>query len=229
MMVEMPVIVISSPQFKTGKTTVVLNLASALWNDGYEVKIFSHNDKLIEQFIEKRKILNEKGHDLYIPEIIDENTLLNASYIDKGVIIADIPSLESEQYKQIFYKAHTLITLIKSVDDLIGTENIKYLELIWEVKKVIAQKGIKNLNWITVENMMEKIPETEIQNTLHQHAKRYGYRIFSGLKKREAFKCINEGLCLADMATIEKKSMTMHDLYAYREILRLTDFLWNYK
>jgi hypothetical protein len=229
MMVEMPVIVISSPQFKTGKTTVVLNLASALWNDGYEVKIFSHNDKLIEQFIEKRKILNEKGHDLYIPEIIDENTLLNASYIDKGVIIADIPSLESEQYKQIFYKAHTLITVIKSVDDLIGTENIKYLELIWEVKKVIAQKGIKNLNWITVENMMEKIPETEIQNTLHQHAKRYGYRIFSGLKKREAFKCINEGLCLADKVKTEKKSMTMHDLYACREILRLTDFLWNYK
>ena len=130
---------------------------------------------------------------------------------------------------EIFEKAHTLITVINDINDLVNGKNNEYLELIWEAKKVIAQKGIKNLNWIVVLNNLMHYSETDVQKMLYQHSKRYGYRMFLSLKNREAFKHIYEGLCIGDMIKTEKKSMTMNDLYAHREILKLTDFLWNYK
>lgn len=228
-MVETPVIVISSPQVNTGKTTLALNLSSALWNENYEVKIFSHNDELCEQFIEKRKLLKQNEHHLYMPKFVSVDDMFNDTDRQNEVIVADVPSVMNEKYREIFEKAHTLITVINDINDLVNGKNNEYLELVWEAKKVIAQKGIKNLNWIVVLNNLMHYSETDVQKMLYQHSKRYGYRMFLGLKNREAFKHIYEGLCIGDMIKTEKKSMTMNDLYAHREILKLTDFLWNYK
>ncbi|MBR3502563.1 MAG: hypothetical protein IKO06_06620, partial [Alphaproteobacteria bacterium] len=53
-MTETPVIVISSAKAKSGKTTLTLNLAAALWADGYKVQLFAPESDDIRRFLQQR-------------------------------------------------------------------------------------------------------------------------------------------------------------------------------
>lgn len=227
-MQETPVIVISSDIEDVGKTTLALNLSAALWSDSYKVKLFAPHNERVQQFLEQRRNLcAQAGVELPMPELIEE--VKSEMSADKTVIIAVIPTAENEKYAEVFAKAHTLITVAADVRDLQWPLTHPYVSLIWETKKNIAARGIKYLNWIVVLNQVAD--ESEADKALLQSAvKRFGFRVAEPLHYRPSFRYIDNGYCAADMAQFRKLfKMSMADVYARREILTLTDFLWQNK
>lgn len=228
-MSEVPVIVISSSVAKVGKTTLALNLAAALWSDGYQVKLFAPHNETICNFIERRQALcAQSGVNLPLPTLL-ENMETAGNDSDRTVIIADIPTSENQQYRDVFAKAHTLISVANKPADLQWEMTHPYMNLVWETKKSVAARGIKYLNWIAVLNEVEATPE-EVRAELKSAAKRYGFRVAEPVHTRDAFRYIENGYCAADMAKFRQLfKMSMADVYARREILTLTDFLWQDK
>ena len=232
-MANVPVIVISSSTPNVGKTLLAINLSAALWTDNYKVKLYAPQNKEIYEFLEKRKKLcSEKHIKMPMPEIIERIT---DNYIagdnddnrEKTVIIADIPTAENEKNAEVFSLAHTLISAGKKVEDLQWNFSDSYMELIWKTKKNIAAGGRKYLNWIAVLNSDVKLTDNYEQK-LQNNARRYGYRVAEPLHYRRAFCSLDRGYCAADAAQFHKiLPMSMEDVYARRDILKLTEFLWN--
>ncbi|MBR1825058.1 MAG: hypothetical protein IJ770_00525 [Alphaproteobacteria bacterium] len=228
-MVDVPVIVISSSVAGVGKTTLALNLAAALWSDGYTVHLFApHNETICNFLVQREKICVQSGGVLPMPAITDDISSVLADS-DKTVIIADIPTAENEQYAEVFAAAHTLITVARSPKDLQWELTHPYMNLVWETKKNVAARGIKYLNWIAVLNETDT-PSQDTLGALKDAAKKYGFRIAEPVHTRDAFRYIENGYCAADMAKFRQLfKMSMTDVYARREILTLTDFLWQGK
>ncbi len=228
-MADTPIIIISSSVAGVGKTTLALNLAAALWSDDYNVSLFApHNQTVADFMVQRQKICEQNAIALPMPKIIDN---INAAGNDsnKEVIIADIPTAENQQYADVFAAAHTLISLGRTPADLQWELTHPYMNLIWEAKKNVASRGIKYLNWIVVLNETD-IPTQDTQDALKNAAKRYGFRVAEPLHTRAAFRYIENGYCAADMAKFRQLfKMSMSDVYARREILTLTDFLWQGK
>lgn len=226
-MAETPIIVISSCRGGTGKTTVALNLAAALWSDGYNVKLFAPNNEKISDFIEKRKQMNRQCNiDMPLPEIIDSIEITNE---EKTVLIAVIPSNDNEKFADVFYKAHTLISLGYEKEDFNWSFAHPYINLIWQAKKNTAARGIKYLNWIVVQNKMQN-DNDDLSCVLQPLAKQFGFRVAEPLRQRNAYRYVENGYCAADMAKYRQIfKMSMDDVYTRREILNLTDDLWKHK
>lgn len=226
-MAETPIIVISSCRGGTGKTTVALNLAAALWSDGYKIKLFAPNNEKISDFIEKRKQMNRQCNiDMPLPEIIDSIEITNE---EKTVLIAVIPSNDNEKFADVFYKAHTLISLGYEKEDFNWSFAHPYINLIWQAKKNTAARGIKYLNWIVVQNKLQNDSD-DLSFVLQPLAKQFGFRVAEPLRQRNAYRYIENGYCAADMAKYRQIfKMSMDDVYARREILNLTDDLWKHK
>lgn len=223
-----PLIVISSNHSDTGKTTLALNLAAALWSDGYHVMLYAPHNSMVDKFMQKRIALTaEKNIELPMPKRID--AIMQDELAGKNVIIADIPSAENSKYADIFAQAHTLITIEKNVADFQWEYRDMYMNLIWNAKKEIAARGIKYLNWIALLNYSENLSPTKLK-LLETASKKFGFRIAEPLHRREAFEHIKDGFCAADMILdADAFKMTLADVYARREILTLTDFLWQEK
>jgi len=223
---NVPIIVISSSAKETGKTTLALNLAAALWSDGYRVQLFAPDNYKVAEFIEQRKNLcKQSGVRLPLPQ-----SLINLDEVAendaKTVIIADIPTVDNKKYADVFAKAHTLISVGTKMRDFQWQMTDPYLGLIWEAKKNIAARGVKYLNWIAVLNQLQNSEEIPLAE-LHGAAKRFGFRAAEPLHARNAFRYVENGYCAADMAKFPQLfKMSMQDVYARREILTLTDFLW---
>lgn len=227
-MLQTPIIVISSDKKNTGKITVALNLAAALWNEGYQVKLFAPNNEKIQDFIEKRKLMNRQCNaELPMPQIINDIDAENNT--EKDVIIAVVPSDRNQEYANVFNKAHTLISLGCKKEDFDWSFAHPYINLIWQSKKNAAARGIKYLNWIVVQNKLQN-EKDNLTSQLQPLAKQFGFRLAEPLWFRNAYKYAENGYCSADMAKYRQIfKMSMDDVYARREILNLTDDLWKRK
>ena len=225
-MSKIPVIVISSPKAGTGKTTLALNLAAALWTDGYKVFLFAP-DNDVAQFLQKRReFCREHNIELPIPQVVSQLSELPQEPVEKAVLIADIPTERNDIYTKIFNQAHTLITVVDNPSDVNWSLSDGYINLIWNVKKSIAARGIKYLNWIVVADLKKENTE-DWSPSMSASARKYGFRIAPPLRCREAYRHLQDGYCAADMVISNKVfSMTFSDVYARREILKLTDDLW---
>ena len=227
-MAKVPVIIISSATEKVGKTTLALNLAAALWSDDYNVYLLAPHNHIVQRFVEQRQLLCKQCEvNLPMPELIDDiNKLENVS--EKSVIIADIPTAKNLQYAEVFSHAHTLVSVATKPTDLQWQATDPYLNLIWDTKKKLAARGVRYLNWIAVLNEVNSISDAEAA-LLEKTAKRLGFRVADTIHSRDAFRYIDNGYCAADMAKFRSLfKMSMSDVYARREILTLTDFLWQH-
>ena len=226
-MTSTPIIVISSCEHEAGKTTVALNLAAALWSDGYEVKLFAPNNWTVGDFMAKRRQMNiQCNTDMPLPQIVEN---VSGDFGDKAVVIAIIPNEKNEYYADIFALAHTLISLGCEKEDFNWSLSHPYINLIWQAKKNAAAKGTKYLNWIVLQNMLHNETDS-LSSELAPLAKQFGFRIAEPLYWRNAYRYITNGYCAADMAKYRQIfKMSMDDVYARREILNLTDDLWKHK
>ncbi|MBR1600154.1 MAG: hypothetical protein IJ677_01095 [Alphaproteobacteria bacterium] len=226
-MAETPVIVISSSEKDVGKTTIGINLSAALWSDRYDIKLFAPANSTVDEFMSKRLLMcSQCKINMPMPQII---TSLKENYNDKSIIVAIIPSSENERYSEIFFKAHTLISLVCEKKDLNWSFSHPYINLIWQTKKNAAARGVKQFNWIVVQN--KYVNENNYLNEdLQNMSKQFGFRIAEPLHYRNAYKYIENGYCTADMVNYKQIfKMSMDDVYTRREILNLTDDLWKHK
>ncbi|MBQ9034447.1 MAG: hypothetical protein IJ099_00605 [Alphaproteobacteria bacterium] len=226
-MQQIPVIVISSSREGTGKTTLALNLAAAMWCDGYDVGLLTNENNAVRNFMQKRRELSKQYNiKMPFPILLEETNEFPQSANEKKVIIADIAATDNQQCVALFGAAHTLITVAATRDDLNWPMNHPYANVIWQAKKQLASKNAGFLNWIVVPDQLTAASD-DFSSTLGEMAKRHGFRVAPSLHFRSAFQHINDGYCAADMALFpEVLPMTMADVYARREILTLTDFLW---
>ena len=101
----------------------------------------------------------------------------------------------------------------------------EYLNFIWKIKKNQASQGKKYLNWIIVP-YLQKSGSVEFLH-LSEASRRYGFRIAPAIYYRDEYMHISNGFCSADLRN-EKLAhlMSLNDVYARREILKLADFIW---
>ena len=220
---SLPIIVVSSPKEKIGSSVLALNLAGALWNDGYKVGLLSSDLIETETFLKKREnFKSSKNAKIFMPKQIQnltQNTEIDA-------IIADIKSKDYQQYEDVFSLAHTLITPLNSENDISWQANDAYLNFIWKIKKNQAARGIKYLNWIIVPYLKNN-DTPDFSDKLQTQAKRFGFKIAPAIYYRDEYMHINEGYCASDLRNKKLENMmTLKDVYARREILQLTDFIW---
>ncbi len=225
MTINFPIIVVSSPKPKIGNSVLSLNLAGALWNDNYDVGLFSSQQNKIDSFLKARAEFSKKNKaDLIMPKHISEFN----KQLDISALVADISATDYNCHKDIFSNAHTLITPLNYKDDILWKSNDKYLNFIWDVKKVQASHGIKYLNWIIVPYI--KDGNNDFSDELSEQAKKYGFRLAPAIYYREEYMHVKEGYCSADLQKNKlEKLMTMGDVYARREILQLAEFIWQKK
>ena len=226
-MAEIPIIVISSSREGTGKTTLALNLAAAMWCDGYNVGLLTQNNVAVQNFMQKRReVCTQHNIKMPFPYLLQNMEELPFDTVEKSVIIADIAAADTQKYAAIFERAHTLITVAASREDLNWGINHPYANVVWQAKKLRAAKGMPFMNWIVVPDQLTAA-SVNFTDELGELAKRHGFRVAAPLHYRSAFQHITEGYCAADMAVFSKVfPMTLADVYARREILTLTDFLW---
>lgn len=225
-MFDVPVIVVSSPKSESGNTVLSLNLAGALWNDGYKVGFFSSNSESAEKFLSARNKFNlEHKTELTTPQIVKDF----ADISEFSAVIADISQADYKNFEHIFNMAHTLITPLNSKDDISWQFNDDYLNFIWKIKKNQAAHGRKYLNWIIVPYLKNKDAAT-FSAQLEEQGQRFGFRIAPEIYYRDEYMHVADGFCSADLiAPSLAASMTLADVYARREILKLTDHIWQKK
>ena len=219
---SLPIIVVSSPKEKIGSSVLALNLAGALWNDGYKVGLLSSDASETATFLKERaKFSQAKNAKIFMPKQIQnltQNTEIDA-------IVADIKAKDYQQYEEVFNQAHTLITPLNSENDISWQANDAYLNFIWKIKKNQAARGVKYLNWILVPYLKQNT--TDFSDKLQTQAKRFGFKIAPAIYYRDEYMHINEGYCASDLRDKKLEDMmSLKDVYARREILQLTDFIW---
>lgn len=221
-MVDTPIIVISSPKRKNGSSVLALNLAGALWNDGYKVGLFSSNPDEIKKFSDARlKFCSSQNIKLAQPKLLTNiNDLAGLS-----AVIADISADNYQENEAIFNTAHTLITPLNSENDISWQSDDEYLNFIWKIKKNQASQGKKYLNWIVV----PYLPKNASASFTHlpEAARRFGFRIAPEIHYRDEYMHVADGYCSADLRDDQLSHlMSFNDVYARREILKLADFIW---
>lgn len=220
-----PLIAISSPKAGAGKTTLAFNLATALLRDGYKVGVYSQNTA---DFLQKRKELSKNNPTLKMLRNISKENLFTDIYEDCSAVIADVPTEQNSEFLPVFSKAHTLITLVQSENDIKWQPSDAYLNLIWNVKKHQAAAGIKCLNWVVIENKAAAENDS-LSTLLQQQSRRFGFRTAAALQNRESYRHIKDGYGAADLINSKALNMSMADVYARRELLVLADFIWQHK
>lgn len=221
-MVDTPIIVISSPKHKNGSSVLALNLAGALWNDGYQVGLFSSNPDEIRKFLVSRiKFCSSQNIKLAQPKLLTNiNDLAGLS-----AVIADISADKYQENEAIFNAVHTLITPLNNENDISWQPDDEYLNFIWKIKKNQASQGKKYLNWIIVP-YLQKSGSVEFLH-LSEASRRYGFRIAPAIYYRDEYMHISNGFCSADLRDENLTHlMSLNDVYARREILKLADFIW---
>lgn len=224
-MSAVPLIAISSPKVGVGKTTLTFNLVAALLRDGYKVGVYSQN---AEDFLQKRSVLIPNNPTMKMPENITKENLLAENYGDATAVVVDVQTEQNQDFISVFSRAHTLITIVQSPDDILWQPSDSYLNLVWNVKKHQAAAGIKYLNWVVVENKV-LAENDKLSRQLAQQSRRFGFRTAPALENRKAYTHVTEGYGAADLIGAQTINMSMADVYARRELLVLADFLWQHK
>lgn len=224
-MVEAPVIVVSAAKRKSGNSVLALNLAGALWNDDYNVGLFSSDSDTLQAFLKMRKMFAQKYKaNLFQPKQIDN---LNDNF-DISAMIADISADSYQKHERIFNSAHTLITPLNDEKDISWQADDEYLNFIWKIKKNQAAQGKKYLNWIVVPYLKDENEKNF--SHLPEYSHRYGFRIAPPIYYRDEYMHVASGYCSADLLNEKlSKQMSLKDVYARREILKLADFIWQKK
>lgn len=224
-MVDVPVIVVSGTKRKRGNSVLALNLAGALWNDDYKVGLFSSDNDTLQAFLQMRKMFCQAHKvNLFQPKAVKNMNDIS----DISALVADISADSYQEYETVFNAAHTLITPLNSEDDISWQASDEYLNFIWKIKKNQAAQGKKYLNWIVVPYL--KNENDENFSHLAEYSRRYGFRIAPAIYYRDEYMHVAQGYCAADLRHKKlAKQMSLKDVYARREILKLADFIWQKK
>lgn len=219
------IIVINSINNASGKTLIATHLAVALAKN-YKVMIMDECSKSkIADFIAMRHVLNmNKNYNLPTPVYKSLNKQNFHERENFDVIILDSPNNTYFQYADIF------ITPLSSREGLesLTQKNSLYASLIWEAKKQRAHCGKSAFRWIVIPN---DIYSQEDYQKLNGNSRFLGFSIAPHLTKRPEFsEGLEKSITVLDKDMPQLKTLfDLPDLYARRNLKKLTDFIWQNK
>lgn len=157
-------------------------------------------------------------------------------------VVIDCPGTDSHLSRLAHSHADTLITPLNDsfVDlDVLArvdweTNEVKrlshYSELVWESKKLRAQRDRGSIDWIVMRNRMSSLDahnKRRVHDALVQLEQRVGFRAAAGLGERVIYReLFLQGLTLLDFRkTGVERDMTMSHVAARQELRHLIDSL----
>lgn len=220
------VIVINSPNTQTGKTLFAAHLAVMLAKDYQTAVLDNVNNSPLAMFVAKRYTLNlGKDYNLPIPQYYSlRKSVLSEIDSRYDAIILDSPDAE------YFQAADVVLTMLRGKDALqnLTAQNSLFASLIWEAKKQRAASGKNTFRWIVCPNDAYS-PENMQQ--LKNAGRFLGFMVAPLLNWREEYgKGFRQGVTVSDKDRPELKTLfDLPDLYARRNLKKLTDFIWQNK
>jgi hypothetical protein len=220
------VIVINSPTTQTGKTLLTAHLAVMLAKDYQTAVLDNVNNSPLAMFVAKRYTLNlGKDYNLPIPQYYSlKKSVLSEIDSRYDAIILDSPDTE------YFQAADVLLTMLRGKDALqnLTSQNSLFASLIWEAKKQRAAAGKNTFRWIVCPND-DYSPENMQQ--LKNAGRFLGFTVAPLLNWRDEYgKGLQQGITVSDKDRPELKTLfDLPDLYARRNLKKLTDFIWQNK
>lgn len=219
------IIVINSINSGSGKSLIAAHLAVMLAKE-YQVMVADEQPKSkISDFLALRHMYNlQKNYDLPIFSYQNLNKQTFNQIQDFDVVILDSPDSKYFQYADIF------ITPLFGQEGLnnLKEKNSLYASLIWEAKKQRAAIGKNTFKWIVIPN--DKYSEDDY-TVLNESGKFLGFSLAPYLTYRKEFDIgLTSGITVVDKDVPKLKTLfDFPDLYARRDLKRLTDFIWQNK
>lgn len=216
------VVVISSINQKSGKTLLTAHLSIMLAKE-YKTAVFDGtNNSGLSDFIAKRHTLN-LGKDYNLP-IPDYKTLTKQNF--ETIENYDVVILDSPDSKY-FCHADIFITPMRETDGIssLSSGGSLYASLIWEAKKQRAAKNKSAFKWVVVPNDEYNKEEYQI---LEKTSKLLGFSVAPYFTNRPEYEQgLKEGITVIDKDMPKLKTLfDLPDLYARRDLKKLTDFIW---
>ncbi len=222
-------IVFANEKGGTGKSTTAVHVAVALASSGYRVAAIDldHRQRTMSRYFDNREATRRKtGADLPSPAHVTLS-LMTPAGLDQEIarigsnadfVIIDTPGRDDPIGRHAISRANTIVTPMNDsfVDlDLIGqvdpdTYKIKkpsfYSELIWDLRKVRANRDGTTVDWVVLRNRLQHIEAhnmRRVANALAELSKRAGFRTISGLGERVIYReLFPKGLTLLDTGAI---------------------------
>lgn len=219
------IIVVNSINQNSGKTLIAAHLGVLLAKD-YKVALMDDIFKSdLAYFVAKRHTLNlSKDYKLPVPEYVslNKNTFSQTDKYD--VVILDAPN------RQYFHHADIFITPLcgqEGLNSLLLKDSL-YAKLIWDAKKQRAAMGKNAFKWVAIPNDVYSDDDYKI---LKENGRLFGFGVAPYFTHRAEFNLgINSGITVLDKDIPQLKTLfDLPDLYARRDLKKLTDFIWQNK
>lgn len=216
-----PYIVIIDGEKSSGKKTLCFELALVLLYNNKKTAVMLKSDSPLRHLLTERK---KNFPALPQPVVLDEDGEIPAGEFD-AVLIPD--ETVSEKYAE---NASTYITAIRytrnSARDF--QQNKTYLNKVWELKKRIAARHGRSLNWVVCENNTSSAVPLKQTGALAQISRLYGFRAAPALNFRKAYQNTTTGVSAQDKSSDGLQNrLTYEDICAKREILKLAEFIFS--
>lgn len=196
----------------SGRKTFAFELALALLYNNKKTAFLLSNDSPL------RKTLSNRPTNLITPDIINkEEFYIKANNYD-AIIIPELTATD-----EIALTTKTFITMQTHTKN-----SLDYINTIWELKKKIASRYNRSLDWIICENnLKEKIIDNPSKE-LSSISRMYGFRVSPPLNKRKAYQNNYQGLSAQDKNCLELRDLlTYDDICAKREVIKLAEFIFS--
>ena len=203
------IIALTSFNHLSGKTLIAAHLAVMLAKD-YKTAVFEEANKQssLSEFIAKRCHLTiSDKHALSLPTY---HQLFKTNFkelsVPFDVVILDSPATE------FLPLADIVITPLRHLEGFTSLSNAQspFASTIWEAKKQRASKGKNTFKWIVLPNDDDIAPRLE--------------------NRAEYAQGIKTGITVIDKDIQSLKNLfDMSDLYARRNLKKITDFIWRNK
>lgn len=221
------IIVVSSLNTQSGKTLLSAHLGVMLCKD-YKTAFFDSmgQNSALANFVAARYHFNlSKNYQLQVPTYfaLSKTEITNqAKNFDAFILDAPEP--------KFFPEADVLITPVVGREGLLALSGPEapFAALVWDSKKRRAATGKNTFRWVVVPND-DYTPE-QIRR-LAETGRFAGFEVAPRLTNRAEFATgLKTGLTVADKDQENLKNLfSMPDLYARRDLKKITDFIWQNK
>ena len=212
-------IIVLDGKANSGKKTFCFELALALIYNNKKTAILLSNDSPLH------KTLANRPTDLPTPEIIYRKDFLSKANNFDAVIIPEISATD-----ELAVTAQTYITMKPKTKQSSKEfqKDLQYINSLWELKKKIASKYNRSLDWVICENNLKEKPEEVPSEEISKIARMYGFRLCPPLNKRTAYQNNFLGLSAQDKTSGKfNKYLTYDDICAKREVIKLAEFIFS--
>jgi len=245
------VIVVGNEKGGSGKSTTAMHIAVALLKTGGSVGTIDVDSRQgsLTRYVANRERFNAAGNDVEMPthykvdageggsaaetETQKLRYLIEGAWVNHDVVVIDSPGSDGVLSRLAHSYADTLITPINDslvdFDVLAHVDGTKmsilapnhYSEMVWEQKKVRAERDGGSIDWIVLRNRIGSLDTRnarEVDHLVKTLAKRIGFRVVHGLSERVIFReLFLVGLTILDLKDAVGAKALSHSHHAARK------------